>query len=160
ERGRLGDRAAVPELGRLLGAREVATRAEAARLLARLPPDAQVAAALAPVARENSPEAARWAQVALTRLGDAAGRPQGGGRARAACEAPDDLELCARGALAAGDVEEEGRVLDRLSDELELDVQLTRALGASHDERALGPLVVHLGPVRARAETVAALGEL
>src|SRR5262249_50071087 len=42
----------------------------------------------------------------------------------------------------------------------QLEVQLLGALGRSHDPRALDPLVIHLGTVRARVETVHAIETL
>jgi hypothetical protein len=68
--------------------------------------------------------------------------------------------MCARGALAAGDVPALGRALERISGERELEVELVRALGASGDPRALAPLEEQLASVRTRVEVVQALGAL
>src|SRR5439155_15329007 len=69
-------------------------------------------------------------------------------------------ELCGWVALARGDAAELGRALDNAGDDRELEVQLLAALGKSHDPRALDPLLVHLGAVRTRLETVRAIEAL
>jgi HEAT repeat protein len=63
-------------------------------------------------------------------------------------------------ALQTGDPVALGRALESVGEDRALEVQLLFALGKTHDPRALDPLIVHLGAVRTRVETVAALVEL
>src|SRR6185369_9795430 len=60
ERGRLGQAAALPELARLLGSTEPEVRSEAARLIARLPPDPSI----------HLPGDEPWIRVARARRGE------------------------------------------------------------------------------------------
>ncbi len=114
---------------------------EAARLLVKLPPDP----ATRPFLVGDDP----WIRIARARLGDAARLPT----------CADGDELCPYAALASRDPLELGRALE-LIDDRELEAQLVAALGATHDPRALDPLLVHLAAVRTRVETVRALEAL
>jgi arylsulfatase A-like enzyme len=138
ERGRLGQASALPELARLLDSPEKAVRAEAARLILRLPPDPSV-----PLHGDDP-----WVLVARARLGEKVPLPECSG------------ELCVHVALVRGDAGELSRALDAVGDDRELEIQLLVALGRTHDPRALDALVVHLGAVRTRVETVSALQAL
>jgi HEAT repeat protein len=164
ERGRLGDRGATRDLGALLArGADDETRREAARLLAVLPPDRAVRPMLEEASRDSDRMVARAAQVALTRIGDKEARSRVLGFVAAACGegAGADGPLCARAALALGDPAWLARGLEVVSiDDQALKVELVRALGATHDPRALAPLMVALADVRARVEVISALGAL
>ena len=161
ERGRLGERGAAKELAAQLDSKDLATRREAARLLATIAPDPQVSAQLATAARAGDEELRRWAEIGLTRLGDAAARQSLAGWLPPVCaQARSAPQLCAHGALALGDAALLGQALDGARDDQELAVALIRALGATHDPRALDPLLVRLGEVRTRLEVTLALGTL
>jgi HEAT repeat protein len=140
ERGRLGQAAALPELAKLLQSPLLEVRAEAARLIVRLPPDPSVQL-------DGDDD---WIRVARARLGEKVALPE--------CAQPS--ELCGWVALVRGDAAELGRALESAGDDRELEVQLVAALGKTRDARALDPLLVHLGAVRTRVETVRALEAL
>ena len=161
ERGRLGDKGATRELAQLASTPgDGPARREAARLLATLPPDRAVRAQLEEAARDPDRPLARWATLAVARLGDGPARARVGAFIGESCDDPAAAELCARAALALGDVGWLGRALERVGDDYDLGIALSRALGATHDGRALDPLLVQLGPVRTRLEVVDALGAL
>jgi arylsulfatase A-like enzyme len=159
ERGRLGERAAVPELAALLGAPDATTRREAARLLARLPADDATRARMTAAASETDPDVARWARIGLARLGDAPSRTQVEHDLDAWC-ASANAELCARAALVVGRAPALARALAALGDDRELEAELVRALGATHDPAALDALVLQLASVRTRTDVIAALDTL
>src|SRR5262249_16180145 len=93
ERGRLGDRSAVPELATLVASADPRVRREAARLLAELPEDARARAPLSRVL--DDPEAGPWAAVALARSCDPEAKRRLAGR-----RSDGDPELDARAGLA------------------------------------------------------------
>jgi arylsulfatase A-like enzyme len=140
ERGRLGEAAALPELARLLSSSDQEVRQAAARLIVRLPPDPKV-----PLSGDDP-----WIRVARARLGEKVALP----------ECQEASELCGWVALVRGDAAELGRALENAGEDRQLEVQLLGALGRSHDPRALDPLLIHLGTVRARVETVHAIETL
>jgi arylsulfatase A-like enzyme/HEAT repeat protein len=172
DRARLGDRTSARELAELLRDPDPGLRLEAVRLLAALPADPSTRGALEEAARD--PALAHAAELALARLGDPGASARVAGWIGAACDR-DEPAWCARAALALGDPTWLGRALARASEpdppgagdgapqgamDERLTVAVVRALGASHDPRALEPLASALGPVRTRAEVVGALGEL
>jgi arylsulfatase A-like enzyme len=157
EKARLGDRGAVRELGPLLHDADESVRRQAAQLIVSLPPDPSVRAALEEARSDAA--LARWAELALSRLGDAAAREQVKGFIAGACGS-DDHALCARAALALGDPAWEAQALAGAGLDEPLTVALARALGASHDPKALDALIPAMAPVRTRAEVVDAIGEL
>jgi hypothetical protein len=171
ERGRLGERGVVRELGGLLnGAQSIGVRREAARLMAALPADPSARTALEEATRDPDRELQRWAELGLVRLDDAPAKKRVAEWAGSACEArgaSGDAELCGRAALASGDVPLMGRALERAVDSplgdalsFELQLEIIRALGATRDGRALDPLMLQLAQVRTRSETVRALKSL
>jgi arylsulfatase A-like enzyme/HEAT repeat protein len=161
ERGRLGERGAAKDLAAQLGEGDLATRREAARLLASLAPDAQVAPQLAAAAQSSDEELRRWAEIGQARLGDVAARRSLATWLPPVCAAtPPAPVLCARGAMALGDAALLGQALEGVHDDQELAVALARALAATHDPRALDPLLLRLGEVRTRLDVTLALGEL
>jgi arylsulfatase A-like enzyme len=169
-RGRLGDRAATPGLARLVAgegaaAGDLALRREAARLIASLPADPTTAPIVATAAGTAGGDAllADWIAIIRTRLGDAGSRAAVAQVVATACAAPvADPERCARAALALGDVDALATSLDRreVADRFDLATALVRALGATHDRRAVDPLLVQLAAVRTRLDVVRALEEL
>lgn len=150
ERARLGDKTVARELAPLVG--DATLRPEVTRLLATLPPEPATRAALERVSDDA------WADLALARLGDLAARKRLLPALEGGC-ADRPAEWCARAALAVGDVAALGDALARELDE-PLQLEVVAALGRSHDPRALDPLVIQLGRVRTRLQTVAALAEL
>lgn len=171
-RGRLGDRAAAVPLAELAAgegaaANDARLRREAARLVAALPADPATGPLLARAATTIPPADAAgladWLAVARARLNDAESRATVARLAPTACAEPiADAELCARAALAVGDVGALALALDRraVADRFELATELVRALGRSRDARAVEPLLLQLAAVRTRLDVVRALDEL
>jgi arylsulfatase A-like enzyme/HEAT repeat protein len=158
ELGRLGDRSAIPALAEMLRSNESMTR-EAAILLCRLPPAPETTKAFRRLLTSPDPELLLWARVGLARLGDEVakedlrrelGRVCSGGR----------TELCARAALATDDVPALAIALEQVTDDEPLELALIEALGHSRDRRARDPLLIALGRVRTRKQTVEALTAL
>ncbi|HEX9104337.1 MAG TPA: sulfatase-like hydrolase/transferase, partial [Polyangia bacterium] len=156
DRARLGDAAVARELPVLLA--DPSLNREVARLLAVLPPDA--ANERQPM-RALDPIAADWLRIAGARLGEKESRDELLRALPRLCAPDSDVERCARGALAVGDVPAMIAALDRAAT---LDEPLQRALlaalGRSRDPRALDSLMIALGNVRTRLDCVAALAAL
>ena len=156
DRARLGDGSVAHLLPPLLA--DASLNREVARLLAVLPPDPanrdQPMRALDPVSRD-------WLRVAGARLGERESRDELGRALPRLCAPQADAELCARAALAAGDLGSEMAALERAQS---LDEPLQRALiaalGRAHDPRALDTLMIALGNVRTRLDCVTALTAL
>ncbi len=157
ERGRRGERAALPGLLQLLTHASPIVRREAARLVATLPPDPTTRGALQKAAGDSDAEVARDATVALCRLGgEGAACQRTRALAEAACSsnAPD---VCGRGALALHDVGLAARALGQLHDALDLELALVDELAGRGKAEAFTPLLLALADVRLRLHTVGAL---
>jgi HEAT repeat protein len=167
EQGALGDREALPELGKILADQtaEQAERVAAARAIAHLtsrhadvPP--AVHDALAGSRNDADPIVRAWALTALVTIGDeAAAAPL------AALPAGGDAELAARSAIALG-AAHRPEATDRLiaalaatTDET-LREELVLALGRTHDTRATVAIVDQYADVRTRRFAAIALGEV
>jgi arylsulfatase A-like enzyme len=158
ERARLGDRGAARGLVEL-AAQPGPARREAVRRLVELPADPQAADVFARAAADADAELARWGAVGQARLGDPAARARVTAELGGYCQGGEP-ELCARAALVVGDAGSLGRALEQVGADRELELQLVRALGQTHDPRALDPLVVQLAEVRTRVEVVDAIEAL
>ncbi|HEY2742998.1 MAG TPA: sulfatase [Polyangia bacterium] len=159
DRARLGDAAVARELPALLP--DPALNREIARLLAVLPPDP--ANRRQPM-RGLDPTSADWIHIAGARLGEEEPRAEVRRALPRLCAPTADAELCARAALAVGDVPALAGTIDPLNGRASLDEPLTRTilatLGKSHDARAFDALLISLGQVRTRLDSVAALAAL
>jgi arylsulfatase A-like enzyme len=156
ERARQGDKTVATELAALVD--DAGLRLEVAHLLATLPPDPATRAGLAKI--PDADPARAWADVALARLGDGAARARLPAHLLRACADGGTGDYCARAALASADVPWLARALGRGDADESLQIELSRALGRSHDARALDPLIIQLANVRTRIETIAALADL
>jgi arylsulfatase A-like enzyme len=155
ERARLGDKTVAHELPPLL--EDPALNAEVARLLATLPPDpANRAAAL----HGGDPLSEEWVHLAYARLGSDVHTAHVRQALPKLCAEGGVAELCARAALTIGDVPSMAAALEMRTLDEPLQLELIHALGRSKDPRAYDPLLLALGQVRTRAETVAALADL
>ncbi len=160
ERARLGDKTAALDLVPLAGDATLAP--ELARLWAALPPNPSTRETLARLALDatSSAPAREWSDVALARLGDTAARDRLPARLERACADGVSGDFCARAALADGETRWLARALERGDADEAVQIELTRALGRSHDPAALDPLMLQLANVRTRVETIAALAQL
>ncbi len=159
DRARLGDAAVARELPALLP--DPTLHREVARLLAVLPPDpANRRQSLRAPDATNDPTSADWLRIAGARLGEEEARVEVRRALPRLCAPAADAEECARAALAVDDVPALAGALDRGG----LDEPLTRtvlaALGKSKDPRAFDALLISLGQVRTRLDSVAALAAL
>lgn len=154
-RGRLGDRAAAPELAALATdrARPAAARAEAVTLLARFADDALVAP-LAPLLADPSPDVRAEAAIALGRAGDP--------RARAPLAdllTADPPERRWRAAIALGGAASAEALTEALwSDDEATTLDAARALGTVRDGTAFEALVARMPDDHVRYRAVLALG--
>ncbi|HEY3353950.1 MAG TPA: sulfatase-like hydrolase/transferase [Polyangia bacterium] len=177
ERGRLGDAGAVPELARLLGEPDPATRRAAARLLMtlRVPP---ARAALVRVLADPDPEVRRWAAAgaapdsppartaALAVLADAAAPEEarlwaaiGLGDAGDTTGVPLLAHAVATSCRVVADGSNaDGRCVGQIDPALARDI--TVLLGTLKDARAVPDLLEARSIVRLRKEAVQALGRI
>jgi arylsulfatase A-like enzyme len=157
ERGRLGDRGAVPELGSLLKSGDPAVRRESARLLARLPADPRVRQALTVALADSA--AGPWAAVALERFCDPAAHQS----LLRSAQSDGDPELEARAGLALAGCGEPAFThlkAGLAADDITLRRDVVLALGAIRDPRAVPLLMERLEVVLERPHVVRALGRI
>jgi arylsulfatase A-like enzyme len=155
DRARLGDGSVVRALPPLL--LDPTLRREVAKLLAVLPPDVNDHRM---PANTGDAVADQWLAVARARRGDAPSAAAVRAELPRLCAEGGAAELCARAALAVGDVPALSTALDRGG----LDEPLTRtviaALGRAKDPRAFDSLMIALGGVRTRLDVLQALSAL
>jgi arylsulfatase A-like enzyme len=159
DRARLGDATVARELPALLP--DPALHREVARLLAVLPPDP--ANRRQPLRGLDS-ASADWLHIAGARLGQEETKAEVRRALPRLCAPTGDAEECARAALAVDDVPRLAATIDPSNGRGDLDEPLTRAilaaLGKSKDSRAFDALLISLGRVRTRLDSVAALAAL
>jgi arylsulfatase A-like enzyme len=155
ERGRMGDAQATGKLIELIGNADPDVRREAARLVARLPPDPSGRAALTRAIDDDA--AGPWVRVALAQqCDDAAG-------ARLREHPPTEPEQAARAAVAitqcGGALPISLFKLGLSSEDVTLRRQVALALGKSGRPEAVSVLLAQLDGVLERREVVEALGQ-